>query len=45
MIYGLKAVEAAGGSADEERAWQLARLPVDVRHLVISALKRRRTTR
>ncbi len=45
VIYGAKAVEAAGGSADAERTWQLARLPDEVRDLVISALDQRRTTR
>jgi hypothetical protein len=43
VIYGAKAVEAAGGSANDEHAWQLARLPYAVRALVISALERRRT--
>lgn len=41
VIYGAKAVEAAGGSAEDERAWQLAMLPAEVRALVFSALKRR----
>jgi hypothetical protein len=45
VIYGAKAVVAAGGSADAERAWQLARLPGEVRALIVSALERRRTTR
>ena len=43
VIYGAKAVEAAGGSANDEHAWQLTRLPDEVRALVISALERRRT--
>jgi len=43
VIYGARAVEAAGGSANDEHAWQLARLPYEVRALVISALERRRT--
>ena len=42
VIYGAKALEAAGGSAEEELAWQLARLPDEVRALVISALEQRR---
>jgi hypothetical protein len=42
VIYGAKAVDAAGGSADDERAWQFARLPNEVRSLVISALEQRR---
>jgi hypothetical protein len=45
VIYGAKALEAAGGSADAERAWQLARLPDEVRALVLSALEQRRTKR
>lgn len=45
VIYGAKAVMAAGGSADDEWDWQLARLPIDVRELVISAMERRRTKR
>ena len=39
--YGLKAVEAAGGSPAEEEAWQLARLPARVRVLVVSGIARR----
>jgi hypothetical protein len=42
VIYGLQATEAAGGSTDAERAWQLERLPDAVRELVVSALQRRR---
>ncbi len=42
VIYGLKAIEAAGGSIDAERAWQRERLPDEVRELVVSALQRRR---
>lgn len=34
VIYGAKAVEAAGGSADDERDWQLSQLPEQVRALV-----------
>jgi hypothetical protein len=43
LIYGAIAVEAAGGVAATERAWQLARLPHRLRTLVISAMERRRT--
>jgi hypothetical protein len=43
VIYGLKAIEAAGGSTDAERAWQLEQLPDELRELVVSALQRRRT--
>ncbi len=43
VIYGAKAAEAAGVSADEEWAWQRARLPDEVRALVIAALEQRRT--
>ena len=42
-IYGCKAVATADGSADAERAWQLKRLPRDLRKLVESALARRLT--
>jgi hypothetical protein len=45
LIYGAKAVEAAGGSPENERAWQLARLPDAVRELVVSALEHRRTAK
>jgi hypothetical protein len=41
VIYGAKAVKAAGGSPDAERAWQLAQLPDELRELVTSALNRR----
>jgi len=43
VLYGQKAVEAAGASADIERAWQIDRLPNEVRELVISALRPRFT--
>ena len=39
--YALKAVNAAGASAGEERAWQLAQLPADVRELIETALNSR----
>jgi hypothetical protein len=39
--YGLKAVQAAGGSPERERAWQLMRLPNEVRRLVLAGLDRR----
>jgi hypothetical protein len=45
VIYGAKAAEAAGMPADEEWAWQLARLPHEVRELVLSALEQRRSQR
>jgi len=45
VIYGLKAVEAAGGSVDGMRAWQIDRLPDEVRDLVVSALQRRQLGR
>ncbi len=45
VIYGWKAIEAAGGSADTEQAWQLEQLPHEVRELVVSALQRRRSRR
>lgn len=37
-VYALKAVAAAGQSADAERAWQIKRLPATIRELVLSAL-------
>lgn len=43
VLYGLKAVMAAGGSTDDERAWQLEHLPDEVQELVVSALQRRRS--
>ena len=42
VIYGAKAVEAAGRSVEAELEWQLARLPHRLRRLVESALERRR---
>jgi hypothetical protein len=41
VIYGRKAIEAAGLSFENERAWQLAQLPDAVRELVESAIKKR----
>lgn len=41
LIYGAKAVKAAGGSIAEEHAWQLARLPSRLRLLVTSAVNDR----
>ena len=43
MIYGEKALVAAGGSAADERAWQLAALPDEMRDLILSAMERRRS--
>jgi hypothetical protein len=40
-LYALKAVEAAGASADVERAWQVEQLPDEVRELVVSAMDSR----
>src|SRR5262245_60858392 len=40
-IYALTAIEAAGGSADAERAWQIEQLPDEVKELVVSALAAR----
>jgi hypothetical protein len=45
VIYGAKAVEAAGRSVEAELEWQLARLPHWLRRLVESALERRRALR
>ena len=44
LIYGAKAVEAAGRSGEAERAWQLEQLPSDLRKLIESALERRLTS-
>jgi hypothetical protein len=44
-LYALKAVEATGASADAERAWQVERLPDEVRGLVVSALENRLISR
>ena len=42
VVYGLKAVKAAGGSVELERQWQIDHLPVDVKELVLSALEMHR---
>jgi hypothetical protein len=44
-LYARKAIEATGASADGERAWQVERLPDEVRELVVSALGSRRFRR
>jgi hypothetical protein len=44
-LYALKAVEAAGASADGERGRQVEQLPEEVRELVVSALASRFTRR
>jgi hypothetical protein len=36
-LYALKAVKNANGSADTERKWQIERLPLEIRELVLSA--------
>ena len=38
--YALKAVEATGASAADERAWQVEQLPDEVGGLIVSALKK-----
>lgn len=38
-LYGLKAVDAAGGDLDAERHWQRAQLPTEIEALVLRALK------
>lgn len=40
-LYACKAAKANDAVDDEERAWQISRLPVAVRELVISGLARR----
>jgi hypothetical protein len=37
-LYTLKAVKYAGKSTDQERQWQVERLPSEIRELVISGL-------
>ncbi len=39
VVYGLKAVKAAGGSVIAEWNWQVSQLPQDVAELVLSALE------
>jgi hypothetical protein len=39
VVYGLKAVKAAGGSVEAERKWQIEHLPANVKELVLSALE------
>lgn len=38
-LYALKAVKAAGNSVDEEKIWQGNQLPLEIKELVLSALK------
>ena len=45
VIYGTKAIVAAGGLPDAERDWQLNHLPDTVRELVVTALERRQAGR
>ena len=37
-LYGLKAVKHAGESVDEERNWQLEKLPSEIKDLVLSGM-------
>lgn len=37
-LYAVKAVRAAGGVVEDERPWQVERLPDEVREMVVSAL-------
>lgn len=39
--YALKAIKAAGKLIEEERAWQDAQLPAEIKELVLSARKNR----
>jgi hypothetical protein len=39
VVYGLKAVKAAGKSVEAERQWQIEHLPADVKELVFTALE------
>ena len=44
-IYGVKAVQTAGGSAADERRWQIDRAPAKLRRMIVSALQKRLTKR
>jgi len=39
VLYGLKAVKAAGFSVQAEKEWQMEHLPKDIEELVITALE------
>jgi hypothetical protein len=41
VLYGIKAIEATGASADAERAWQVQQLPDELCELVLSAIEKR----
>jgi hypothetical protein len=45
LIYGAKALMAAGGTSHDEQARQLAKLPDRLKTLVASAMEKRRTSR
>jgi hypothetical protein len=45
VVYGLKAVKAAGNSVEAERQWQIEHLPADVKELVFTALEAPRFSR
>ncbi len=42
-LYALKAVKGAGGSMDGERRWQDQQLPSEIRELVLTARKTRKS--
>ena len=44
-VYALRAIRAAGGDVESERAWQTARIPERVRKLVHTALASERLRR
>lgn len=45
LIYGAKAITAAGGVSHDEQVRQLAKLPNKLRTLIASAMEKRRTSR
>jgi uncharacterized protein GlcG (DUF336 family) len=44
LIYGAKAITAAGGASNDEQVRQLAKLPKRLKTLVASAMEKRRTS-
>ncbi len=45
LIYGAKAITAAGGTSHDEQVRQLAKLPDRLKTLISSAMEKRRTSR
>ena len=40
-LYALKAVQSAGKSVDDERIWQNEHLPVEIKDIVLTALRKK----